>query len=342
MRTRTLQMACVGFLVAGAVGCGRGATSQGAQDENCPPVGDSGSLSGDLTGQDGWIEIRGLDIGQTDPAPTDRRTYVASLAGVTPRRPQPGRDHSRAEIDGFRVRDIREEIRNGASIAVQLAPSAKKEMYALRTIALRPDGSIHWIGGCGAKDLEDAYLAFDTHRRATGDSRTAADVFRLLISPGARESGAYAAFDAFEDGPAEVPWAQRDPAKRYVYDAPAEVKSRYVTQEFNIRVPPVWATFGGTVCGRVPDGWNGCVRLAATRDDGLLSFPGSRPRAGNLELWLLDDDGNPSAPVGRLARLTFSESESPDKPLELVGDSTIRDRATLIEEARQRDVIVRA
>ena len=111
-----------------------------------------------------------------------RTEKIATFSDVTKLRPVPGEDHSRGRVYRSRVARLRAELRGRSTIAIQLVPTNEAEMYALETVALRRDGTVKWIGDCESRDPSAEFGVYVAERAKTGDTRSAAELFRALIS----------------------------------------------------------------------------------------------------------------------------------------------------------------
>lgn len=336
--TRIGHVFAVAFLAA-ATACGAPSDSEVRADGIECTGGDRSSVSDTLTSSEGWIEAGELDFGNADPPASDRRRYNATHKSVRDLRPRASGDKSRSQVDGGSVSPLKDEMAAGATVAMQLVPSQDGADYALRTVALRKDGSVRWVGGCDARFEGDVFAAYIASRRASGDSSTAAEVLRELLSSNAER--ARQEFETFERARRGQPaWSARPASERFIYEAPPEVRSHFVSQIFNIELPASWRSFGGSICGRVSEGWAECARISAGHPESdILPLAVTRPRQGALELWLLNPDDDVRAPVARLARLQFDPIDG-TTDMNLFGDPSISDRETLIREGRRRDVIV--
>lgn len=203
------------------------------------------------------------------------------------------RQHAQVVVDPLVIDRLTQAVEHDyqIAIAVPLVDDATSTAAAI----IDADGRVGYLGHC-AYDRYTTYLA-DFTTKAVPDLRPF-DVF-LTLAEGDEEL-----HRRFNDWlyPPPPAWEDLDPDQRHLSaGTPPEVLDTLEQVTLGVHVPPSWRHAPYVIIPRVPGlGWNEGASLAIAPPITMYVYtePGT-----DLELWLLDDVADTTAPIARLARI---------------------------------------
>lgn len=187
-------------------------------------------------------------------------------------------------FDDISVAAIREALAQHSRVIAATAPHVRSEGYVSQTflIVIPRSGEPFFVGSCAKRDWED-------NLRGTFGSGYADAVASLA------------------QGPIKVPETPT-PKSPFLLpgDAPAELLNslNHVALEFEL--PALWAGIeldqSYVLITRIGDGWNEALPLTWANRNAFSTRIGAYiPDRGDVELWVLGNDGDVRSPVTRLA-----------------------------------------
>lgn len=184
--------------------------------------------------------------------------------------------------------------------------------------ALRPDGSVVFLGNCAYRGATRPLEAYVRDR-----GRSGADVFLAVVrEPAGVEAKAFA---AFVNG-VHPTWRQLPPSQRAIGPGadpqpPAEVVRELTEVGLLFRLPAAWRTMPGAFCARLSIAWVAeCTRLGVNRQRVVTSYlrPGEP-----LEIWLMNSSTDLRTGVGVVGRVPY-RAVRPGTVITIVGDPEVR------------------
>lgn len=265
--------------------------------------GDQFGLSDLLTprpvGETYWMQVAEasqLDRGRThdDDGPPTRQDVRLDGASAM------GRSKSRSSVTMTKLAadEAASELGRGSRVVVVADDGGR----TLAAASLRRDGTVVFLGECGARRYTPVFERFVGARRGGGDTRSPADILAAF----AAEPALSAELARIEYPTATPPAWDGVAADRRIIDPegpappPASVMAGLRPVWVRYAVPPRWKGFDGSLAIFVPGvGWNAAVPfgLEAT-NPGAVSYVS---RTAATEVWVLGRDADVRAPLGRLA-----------------------------------------
>ncbi|HVF04944.1 MAG TPA: hypothetical protein VNA20_08900 [Frankiaceae bacterium] len=260
-----------------------------------------------LTGA--WASVGWVYVG------ADRRALPGRRLGA--HRPPSGD----IEMEDRAAASLRAEIDAGGEVVAGVEGSR-----AWWVAALRPDGSVVFIGECAYAQVTRPLERYVAHR--AGDAPAREVFLRIVAQPQGAEARAFAAFLDGGPGPS---WHKLPPDRRAVGSgalppAPPEVLAQLTEVLLRVDIPPAWRTMPGTLCPRISLGWGAeCLSLGAGESVGVTAYlkPGE-----DLEVWLMEPGGDYRARIGVLGRVP-ARAAAPGDLVEVAGDPRITTFAQL-------------
>jgi hypothetical protein len=225
---------------------------------------------------DSWAEVSAVEPVTVTPAPPQSlegarlhvaRTLRGSWTAVTD-----------LEVPRGAVGEADVELRDGASLL-----ASGHGVGGL--LALRPDGTVRFLGVCVNDDFAPVFAAWHEDRVRHGDRGTPADLARAMAA-GDRDLLTALRATYHPARPSPPPWAQVPPDQRELGGAPAEVMAKLETRDMVLRLPDGWGGAAVEICPKISVGWGTCIKPFDGRvEDHLTVYvePG-RP----LQLWLAE------------------------------------------------------
>ncbi|HEU0130369.1 MAG TPA: hypothetical protein VFQ85_05185 [Mycobacteriales bacterium] len=277
MRTVTGLLLAAALAVAG---CARTPFAAGAGAHCAGPLGAVPVTLDDLVRTQRWAEVSDVRDAAAPVPYTSLRPATLTVARSL--RGDWGSGEVTVGVEDGTVAEARAERAGHARLLAMGGPRTAA------LVSLRPDGSVHFLGGCAERLVRPSVERFRAIRAKGGDGRSEADLFLSLVTEPRGEAAVALHRLTHPTRAPEPAWRDR-PADDRVLDsgAPADVLAGLEQRTIAFHLPKGWRGVEAQLCPRVAGlAWEVCTVPQAAR--GTVPLAVYVRRGAPVEVWLAD------------------------------------------------------